>query len=267
MRVEARDGQKPWKPGHVTCVNPLKVKLDTELSGVSWDEVRPYDEAARAKEKSAGALSEFMKGVQEDAQKMVQQAKEGALADLKFALQAMQEIANKEDPSVEALKGAKMRVAEAMKAAQAKGVSKEELVEASRNINNAEEKIKEEAIKGEKPVKAKKEKKPPPVIEFENPAVGEAVKEAALKAKEEEKSMPEIIKAAVEAAQAVEGASAEDVKKAKKAAVAACMDESSSSSSDSDDSSDTEVERELDKMEKEKAKREGIAAAFYFNAK
>jgi len=256
MRVEARDNGREWKPGAVTCVNPLRVKLDTELSGVSWDEVRPLDES----KPKTGALAEITKKITEDAISMV---KEAALADLKFAVDSVREVTAKGDATAEEIKGAKLRVAQAIKAAQDKGVSQEELVEASSAMGKAKEaqEKKEEALKPEKKVK-----KEPVVIEFDNPAVGEAVKEAAAQAKEDGKTLPEIIMAAVAAAKAVEGASDEDVKKAKKAAAAAAMEESSSSSG-SDDSSDTEYETELAAAEKAKAKREGIAAAFYFNAK
>lgn len=148
MRVEARDNGKAWKPGYVTSVNPLKVKIDGELSGVSWDEVRPYDEAKAMKEKSKGALGEFQKKIMEDAQEMVRAAKEGALQDLKFAIERVKELATAEDLDMEKLKSAKALVAEAIKAAQAKGVSKEELVEASSDMAKA--KAKEESVKEEK---------------------------------------------------------------------------------------------------------------------
>lgn len=262
MRVEARDGQKAWKMGVVTCVNPLKVKVDGELSGVSWDEVRPYDEAKAAEEtlkKNAGAVNSIMQKIAEDAAAMVKQAKEAALADVNFAVGGVRELATKENVKPEDLKAARARVAVAIKAAQAKGVSQEELVEASKGMGKAPEEKAEG--KGEERIKKKAV-----VIEFDNPAVGEAAKEAAAAAKEEGKTLPEIIKAAVDAAQAVEGASTEDVKKAKKAAAAAAMEESSDSS-DSSDSTDTEVENDIGETEKQKAKREGIAAAFYFNAK
>lgn len=262
MRVEARDGDKPWKPGVVTCVRPLRVKLDTELSGCGWDDVRPYDEAKGCTQ-IKGVVGDLQKKILEDAQAMV---KEAALADLKFAVEAVRALATKEDPSPEALRDAKLRVAEAIKAAQSKGVSQKELVEASSAMGKAQEKEKEaEEAKKNKGKKKKPAKPAPPVIEFDNAAVGEAAKEAAEKAKEEDKPLPEIIKAAEDAAKAVEGASIEDIKKARKKGAAVAM-EGSSSSSDSSDSSDTEYETELAAAEKKKAMREGIAAAFYFNA-
>lgn len=261
MKVEARDTGKSWNPGVVTSVNPLKVKLDSELSGVSWDEVRVLD--PNAKKAAPAAVNDVMKKIQEDAAAMVKAAKDEALQNLKTAVEGVRFLATLESPSPEAFKEAKARVAAAIKVAQEKGVSKEELIEASSAMKPTakEEAIKQSAGEGDGEEKKKKEV----VIEFENPAVGEAAKEAAAKAKEEDKTLPEIIKAAVEAAQAVEGASAEDIKKAKKVAAQAAMEGSSSSSSDS--SSETEYETEMAAAEKAKAKREGIAAVFYMGVK
>lgn len=262
MRVEARDTGKSWNPGTVTSTNPLKVKLDSELSGVSWDEVRPLTE--EPEKKAPAGIDAIKQKIMEDAQAMVKAAKDEAVSNLKTAVEGVRFLATLENPSADAFKEAKARVAAAIKAAQEKGVSQEELIEASSAMGSS---AKEEAVKkteaGEDP--DEKTKKKEVVVEFDNPAVGEAGKAAAEKAKEDGKTLPEIIKAAAEAAAAVEGASADDIKKVKKVVMATAMEEESSSSSDSD-SSNTEVETELAAAEKAKAKREGIAAVFYMGA-
>lgn len=259
MRVVARDVGKDWKAGTVTCLNPLKVKLDIELSGCSWDEVEPMTEDNKP---GAAVLKSFQKQIAADAQKVLQEAKDEALQNLKAAIAGLQLLAKLESPTPEAFKEAKTRVAQAMKAAQEKGVSKEELIIASKA--REEEEKKEEAIKPEN--KGKKIKKPPPVVEFVNAAVGEAVKAAAVAAKEEGKTIPDIIKAAVEAASKVEGVTQEDMKNAKKAGAAAGLDgDSSTSSSSSED--EAEEEKEISETDKQKAARDGIAAVFYFDAK
>lgn len=104
------------------------------------------------------------------------------------------------------------------------------------------------------------------VVDFDNVDVAAAVRDAAAKGREEGASLPEIIKAAVEAASAVEGVSPEDLKRAKKAAAALAMAADGDDSSSSSSSSETENEADIGKAEREKAKREGIAAIFYFNA-
>jgi len=259
MRVEARDAGRAWAAGTVTSINPLKVKLDSELSGCSWDEVRILTDEP----KKTGALDGVMKKIQEDAQKLLQEAKDEALTELKASVEGVRFLANCESPSEDAFKEAKARVAAAIKSATEKGVSKEELIEASKaatETTKKEEKIKE--VAGAK--RGEKIKKKKVVVEFENPAVGDACKEAAEKAKEEGKTIPEIIKAAVEAAAAVPDASAEDLKKVKKAAAAMALE--GSSSSDSSSSSGGESEPEIDSKAKADAKREGIAAVFYFDA-
>merc|ERR1719148_502167 len=201
-----------------------------------------------------------MKKIQEDAQALVQAAKDEALTELKASCEGVRLLASLESPSAEAYKEAKQRVAFAIKNATEKGVSKEELIEASSAAKEAalntpaNKKAKgEERIKAEKkPIKEKV------VIEFANPAVGDACSEAAQKAKEEGKTIPEIIAAAVTAAAAVPDASAEDMKKVKKAAAALALEGSSSSSSSS--SSEEEAEPDIDEKSKALAKREGIAA-------
>lgn len=267
MRVEARDTGKAWNPGTVTCVKPLRVKLDSELSGCGWDEVRPL---THEPEKPKTGVDLIKQKIMEDAQALVNEAKDAALEELKKAVEGFRDISSQEVPNPEALKEAKTKVAAAIKEAQAKGVSPEELIEASSQMSApkpaAQESVKEEAVKGEK-VKKEKVKKEKVVIEFANPAVGEAAKQAAEKAKEEGKPLPEMIKSAIAALQTVGGASPEDIKKVKKLAAEIALDKSDSSDSSDDSGSETEEEREIDKDEKAKAKREGIAAAFYFNAK
>lgn len=266
MRVEARDTGKAWNPGTVTCVkNGVRVKLDSELSGCGWDEVRPL---THEPEKPKTGVDLIKQKIMEDAQAMVNAAKEEALAELKKAVEVFRDASSQEVPDPEALKDAKVKVAAAIKEAQAKGVSPEELIEASSQMGVSkqatEERVKPEETEKEERVKKEKVKKEKVVIEFDNPAVGEAARAAAEKAKEEGLSLPEMIKAAITALQAIGGAGPDDIKKVKKLAAEVALDQSSSSSSD--DSSDTEMEKEIDKDEKAKAKREGIAAAFYFNA-
>jgi len=264
MRVQARDTGKAWMDGKVTCVKPLRVQLDTELSGCSWDEVQIPKEGA-PKAASAG-IDAIKQKIMEDAQAMVDAAKEEALTNLKAAMEGVRLLASLESPSPQSFKEAKMRVAAAMKDAIAKGVSKEELIEAS--VRSGKQKMEGDSDSGGEEgggggeERVKKEKKKEVVIEYDNPAVGEAGKEAAQAAKDEGKTIPEIIVAAVTAAKAVEGAGAEDLKKVKKVAAAVAMEGSSSSS----DSSDSEAEKEIDAQSKALAKREGIAAVFYFDA-
>jgi len=259
MRVEARDAGKGWAAGSVTLLNPLKVKLDSELSGCSWDEVRPLTDEP----KKVSAMDGVMKKIQEDAQALVQAAKDEALTELKASCEGVRLLASLTNPSADAYKEAKQRVGAAIKSATEKGVSKEELIEASSASKEAD--LNTPKPKGEERVKAeKKPKKEKVVIEFDNPAVGEACKEAAEKAKEEGKTIPEIITAAVTAAAAVPDASPDDMKKVKKSAMAIALEGSSSSSSSS--SSGEEEEPEIDAKSKAKAKREGIAAVFYFDA-
>jgi len=259
MRVEARDTGKAWRLGTVTCVKGgVRVKLDTELSGCSWDEVRIPDEDAP--KPGGGALDDIKQKILEDAQALLKEAKDDALTNLKAAVEGVQLLASLENPSAAAFKEAKMRVATAIKAAQEKGVSQAELIEASSAMGKA--KSKDEKVKEEKE-KKEKEKKQRLVVEFENAAAGAAGTAAAETAKEEGKTIPEIIKAAIEAAKAVEGVLDEDVKKMKKLAAAIAMEGSSSSSSSS---SESEAEPELDAKEAAKIKREAIAAVFYFDA-
>lgn len=259
MRVEARDTGKGWFPGTVTLLNPLKVKLDSELSGCSWDEVRPLTDEP----KKVSAVDSVMQKIKEDAAAMVQAAKDEALTDLKASCEGVRLLASLASPSAEAYKEAKQRVAAAIKNATEKGVSKEELIEASSAKQEAE--LNTPKPKGEERIKAeKKPAKVKVVIEFANPAVGVACNEAAEKAKEEGKTIPEIIAAAVTAAAAVPDASTEDMKKVKKQAAAMALEGSSSSSSSS--SSEEEAEAAIDDKSKAKAKREGIAAVFYFDA-
>lgn len=277
MRVEARDTGKGWQTGAVTCVAPLRVKLDNELSGCGWDEVRILDED-RVKAGPA-ILADIKQKILEDAKALVQEAKDAALTELKAAVGGVRLLAELGSPTPEAIKEAKARVAAAIKSATEKGVSKEELIEASSAMGKAKEaeaKVAADAIEAKKTKKqkekdAKKAKEAAAMVEFENPELGTAVREAAEKAKEEGKTLPEIIKAALEAAKAIEGASPEDMKKVKKAAAGIAMKGSSSSSSDSDDedgneSEDTEQEESIGAAAAAKAKREGIAAVFYFDA-
>merc|ERR1711972_1058197 len=255
-------------PGTVTSVVPLKVKLDSELSGVSWDEVRIMTEEP-AKKAAATGIDAVKQKIMEDAQALVQAAKDEALGELKAAVEGVRVLATAETPNIAALKEAKLRVAAAIKGAQEKGVSQEELIEASSNMNAA--KIEQEAAKKEEEAaakekeneeKGKKRKKEKVEIVFDNPAVGEAAKAAAEKAKAEGSTLPDIIKAAMGAVLELKVAGPEDLKKIKKLAAAIAIEESSSSSSSSSGSSDTEYEREIDADVKAKAKREGIAAAF-----
>lgn len=268
MRVEARDSGKEWKPGAVTCVKPLRVKLDVELSACGWDEVRPLsaEEESAAKKKP---LAGIMAKIQEDAENLLKAAKEEALNELKAAVGGVKLLNSLESPSPEAFKEAKLRVAKAIKSAQEKGVSTEELVAASSAMGAAQKEEQAKAEKGtEKKERIKKERKQQLVVVYDNPAVGEAGQAAALEAKGEGKTIPEIVVAAFTAASKVEGASAEDLKKVKKVAAAQALD-GSSSSSDSSSSSGGEAveeEKEIDDSVKKAALREGIAAVFYFDA-
>merc|ERR1712039_774213 len=134
--------------------------------------------------------------------------KDEALGELKAAVEGVRVLATAETPNIAALKEAKLRVAAAIKSAQEKGVSQEELIEASSNMNAA--KIEQEAAKKEEEAAAKekqeneetskrKRKREKVEIVFDNPAVGEAAKTAADKAKAEGSALPAIIKAAMEA--------------------------------------------------------------------
>merc|ERR1711967_187029 len=136
----------------------MGVKLDSELSGVSWDEVRPLDESAP---KAAPAvLNDVMKKIQEDAQAVVQKAKDEALSNLKIAVESVRLLNSLDNAKPEAFKEAKTRVAAAIKSAQENGVSQEELIAASSAMGKAKEEEEKKAQGKEERVKKVKKELP-----------------------------------------------------------------------------------------------------------
>jgi len=201
--------------------------------------------------------------------------KMAALAELKAAVQQVRTLAATEDQAGDAMKIAKKQIAIAMQAAMKAGIPQEAIVAASK----APAETKDEQTEGAD--EEKKESPPPKKREPRKPSARKvamkAAREAAEAAREAGKAAPEIAKGAAAAAKAA-GGDASDISEAAKMAVKIAAGESlppieegddgdDSSSSSSDSSSSVEDEVPLEEKDRAKAKREGIAAAFYFGIK
>lgn len=172
--------------------------------------------------------------------------KEAALTEVRAAVAEVRQLASQENKGVEAIQAAKVRVATAIQKAQSAGVSQEELLAASKSEST------NKVMPGDF-AKADKEKI--------YSAAFEAARVAAEAAKDAGKPDIEIVKAAAAAAKAA-GGDPKVAAAALKSLKATENNDSSSSSSDS--SSSEEDELPIAAEAKAKAKREGIAAAFYF---
>lgn len=207
------------------------------------------------------------------------QKKQAAVAELKAAVGEVRRLAGLEDAGGELMQPAKVRVAAAVKAATLAGVPQDDLVEASQAAVPAPQAPEPQALEkkeelvngavGELAEHGDREKKP----KFNVSSLARyAARVAAMAAKESGKTAPEVAKAATAAAKAA-GGGPDDISKAALIAVKIANNEElppdlaggeSSSSSSSDSSSDTEREADISQKEKDKAKRDGIAAVFYF---
>lgn len=234
----------------------------------------PENRAKQAEEEAAAKVAAFKAKVASDARALLaaeedrQKAakKEACLAELRAAIGEVRKLAGQEDQGGEQMKPAKLRVAKALQAATAAGIDQEEIVEAT-----TLEPEPQEAGSGSKDgtsEAAAPEDTTKKDIKKERLAVREAAHAAAVLAKQEGRPAAEIAKMAAVAAKAYGG----DATAIQKAAVAALkiakgedpqysdIDSSSSSSS----SSESEREEDIGQWERDKAKRDGIAAAFYF---
>lgn len=227
-----------------------------------------------------------MAKVAEDAANLV---KESALTELRGAVTAVRALAVSDKQTGEEMKAAKLRVAAAIKGATEAGCSQDEIVAASAAVappapaqHAAPDGSTDGSVQGAPPT-GEPAKKEPFTSDVKDDGQDvprrvkpkDAARQAATTAKEAGKTPAEIAKAAAAAAKAA-GGSARDIAKA--AMVAAKIagvssgqasedSESESSSSSSESSSDdVEAEAPIEAKAKAAAKRDGIAAAFYFAA-
>jgi len=242
----------------------------------------------------------FKKKVEEDAKNAIKlnelaelnALKDNALNELRSAVLAVRALAVSENQGGDAMEPAKLRVAAAVQAATRAGLSQQEIAEASSAVlppapslapgedeegsaggatdeHGFQVKASEKTDPGETGGLAENKVK----RKNRHKLAREAARAAALEAKEAGKSKGEIAKAATAAAKAA-GGDGNDISAAAVAALKIASDEipeqkddgssSSSSSSSSSDSESAEQEEPIAAKDAAKAKRDGIAAVFYF---
>lgn len=226
-------------------------------------------------DKPKTGLEAVLAKVAEDAANLV---KESALNELKSAVSAVRHLACLEKHDSDDMKAAKLRVAAAIKNTTEAGCLQEEIVSAS-SATVAPKQVTEgkEGNHSEAPQESAKDSAGGVSKEVLPKRVKprDAARDAAIDAKETGKTPAEIAKAAAAAAKKA-GGNARDIAKA--ALVAAKIagitqgqreftdSDSSSSSSSGSTSEEEEAEAPIEAKAKAAAKRDGIAAAFYFAA-
>jgi len=258
--------------------NAPENKLKQLQMKVAQDAVALLKEKEEAKQKAAEEEAEKAKAAAAAERKKQQQP---LLDGIKEAVAEVRKAAATGD--AEAIKTAQPLLAMAVQAAKGAGISEEDILEASTappapepekkdeaEAEKANEEPDEEALE-----KQRKKKEAKAAKKKQQHQIKVAIYNAIVAAKTEGLPTPQIAKAGAAAAKEAGGSPA-DISDAAKLALKVASgeevpppaeEESDSSSSSSSDSSETEEEAPLAEGERAKAKREGIAAAFYFGIK